>query len=87
MSGGYYDYFYSKVNTFIEEVEEDIESVPTSYRNISLEELEAIKYLKQLAVHLAEASYLAEWWLSGDTGSQSFVSYMSKLKNESSLLS
>lgn len=59
MSGGAFDYFYSRLNEVAEEI----------YQERTEEE----KTLARLLKDLSEVMYALEWWRSGDTDRNDFV--------------
>ncbi len=66
MSGGYFDYFYLK----LEDLAKDIAP------EVSLEE----KELSDLLLDLSEVLYTLEWWKSGDTSYEDFQESWLKFK-------
>ena len=58
MSGGAYDYFYSKVNDVISEMEQIQHEYPQDYRT----------RVMKISVLYSELMYALEWADSGDTG-------------------
>jgi len=69
MSGGHYDYFSFKLNSFIEEIKEEEQTK---------EEIKLTELLKDLS----DVLYELEWWKSGDTGIKDFKKSYNKFKKK-----
>ena len=79
MSGGHYDYLYSRVEDLCERVECDYAVFKLKFENgeegYTQERAYALKTLYELLKKSKEGAYLAEWWLSADTDSDKFVEW------------
>jgi len=75
MSGRALDYFYSRLEWLIEDIEKDKKE---EGREFSKEEKELINLLKDLV----EVLWALEWWYSGDNGQKEFQEEYSKFKKK-----
>ena len=71
MSGGSLDYAFIKVQTIIEQLENELLTQP--------KEREALDHLIHTLEVSSEGLKAAEWWLSGDTDSKPFLEWRKKL--------
>lgn len=85
MSGGHFDYAYSRVNMFCEDLEMEIveqgKTVDGCQHLVLSEPVE--KKLKEILKYCSRASeYMreAEWLYSGDTGDESFMERIKEIE-------
>jgi hypothetical protein len=74
MSGGRFDYFYSKLNGMIGDMEYDYDL--NKKRKLSAEE----RILKRLLTDLSSLLHDYEWWKSGDDLEEDFIKSFNKFK-------
>jgi len=76
MSGGRFDYFYSKLNELIADIEYDYDL--NKKIKLSTEERE----LKRLLIDLSSLFHDYEWWRSGDYSDDDFIKSFNKFKRK-----
>ena len=76
MSGGRFDYFYSKLNELIANIEYDYDL--NKKIKLSKEERE----LKKLLIDLSSLFHDYEWWKSGDDLEEDFIKSFNKFKRK-----
>ena len=76
MSGGRFDYFYSKLNEFIANIEYDYDL--NKKIKLSTEE----RKLRKLLIDLSSLSHDYEWWKSGDNSEEDFIKSFNKFKRK-----
>ena len=72
MSGGHYDYAYSRVRDLAESIREDVtkHSVPPAY---PIPVREAMSRCRLALEDAADAARDVEWFMSGDDGEETFL--------------
>jgi hypothetical protein len=76
MSGGRFDYFYSKLNELLADIEYDYDL----NKKIKLSTEERI--LKRLLTDLSSLLHDYEWWKSGDIDEKDFIKSFNKFKRK-----
>ena len=76
MSGGRFDYFYSKLNELIADIEYDYDL--NKKIKLSTEE----RKLRKLLIDLSSLSHDYEWWKSGDNSEEDFIKSFNKFKRK-----
>lgn len=71
VSGGHFDYAYSRVRRFAEQLV--LELARGDHRELTTETLLALSTIAQEAERTAVAMRAAEWLLSGDTSERTFL--------------
>jgi hypothetical protein len=88
MSGGHFNYAYSRINLFADELANDLDEAGkmNCYGELNPELPDAVKTIMQEIIDLAEyTSRLmkeAEWYFSGDTGDETFLARVAVIKQE-----
>lgn len=88
MSGGSFDYAYSRTNTFADELASNIENAdevnewgekPYQFEPATLSKLREIE---KLARYTAQLMKEAEWLYSGDTSDDSFMQRVAEIEKQ-----
>jgi hypothetical protein len=85
MSGGEFNYAFTKIDTFIEELKEKIKDVQKNYEiyDIAEKDKEKInqefKFIKEYLETSSAIMHTTEWFFSDDIGSDEFLKRMKKI--------
>jgi len=84
MSGGHYDYGYSRIESLLESIEEDYKSGKIIRDDISKQqEFRLIQEINDLIAAMSNISQRAkalEWYMSGDYGIESYIKKLNEIE-------
>ena len=80
MSGGAYDYCYSRVEQLGEDILEHIND--GEYYEEDAEAKAKVKEIAEQLIKLSKLAKAVEWWASGDTGPKDFLERVKQIENE-----
>ncbi len=83
MSGGSFDYIYSRISMFGEDLSEKLNTTPNEWSPEVTEKLYDIVDIIEYASMLAKE---VEWLYSGDIGEESFLKYLSEIEKQHELI-
>ena len=70
MSGGSFDYAYSKVNYFVDDLDDKLKYIPDEF---SPEVMTKLREIKDIAATTAALMRAVEWLYSGDDSEECFL--------------
>lgn len=80
MSGGTYDYCYSRVEQLGEDILEHLDN--GEYYEENLEAKTKVREIANQLIKLSKLAKAVEWWASGDTSPKDFLETVKQIENE-----
>lgn len=68
MSGGHYNYAYSQIQRFAEDLTDDLRTLSAEPETVA-----ALAEIARVAYRLERLMHAAEWFMSSDTGEETFM--------------